>query len=463
MQITTDKNFSDLGEMIGEFIGGKSNSTLMAGAKKATSKMEMGIGLSDMMPDDGGLSRPFYADQAVFGQAVMDGGSEVLALVEAAGREGLSETARRQALSHLTLNTRYNRETGKFDKVWGKARPAGVSDAAPDLVAAQLASPGSVGYFTDIFRKPLIWSNARKLAEMYTGDNPWAEMMTLITEDYSGFAALMNAGSLNNNASADVEVQDGLMTQPVMNAWVSYRISIEELERSKNPNSRFPFNGQPISFKQSYANWALDLALDYSIIFGIPQAGINGLLQVNGVTAWPTDSLTVIAAGVSATKGHDMYIALAKQVAAFLSTSKNMLKRVRISMSPEALNLFSIYNYSDVYNPETPIVTFIKNFLAGEGKGGTTPDVEIFSDPLLSAGTIFRSAATDLLIITAPEIVGGPDDQSQALVRFGMPLPKFMYPVVPGQYGTPFKTLFRFAGIFAPYTPAVKVFSGFGV
>ena len=100
---------------------------------------------------------------------------------------------------------------------------------------------------------------------------------------------------------------------------------------------------------------------------------------------------------------------------------------------------------------------------AGEGKGGTTPDVEVFSDPLLSAGTIFRSAATDLLIISAPEITGGPDDQSQALVRFGMPLPKFMYPVFPGMQGTPYKTLMRFAGIFAPYTPAVKVYSGFGV
>lgn len=470
MQIIAEKPFQGVADMMNEFIGGKPTNALMASAQKATSRMEMGIGLSDSMPDDPGLSRPLYFDQANFGTAVMDGGSEVQALVEAAARDGLSEGERRAAMSKLRLDRRYNRETGRFDMIWGKARNGGqmdsfgAMDAAPDLIAAQLASPGSIGYFTDIFRKPLIWSNASKLAEMYTGDNPWAELMTLITEDYSGFAALMNAGAVSNNASADVEVRDSLMSQPVMNAWVSYRISIEELERSKNPNSRFPFNGQPIAFKQSYANWALDMLRDYAIIYGVPDAGINGMLQVNGVTAWPGQSLTTIAAdGANTHKGQTMYQGLAAQVASFLSASKNMLKRVRIAMSPEALNLFSIYNYSDVYNPETSIVTFVKNFLAGEGKGGTTPDVEVFSDPLLSAGTIFRAAATDLLIISAPEITGGPDDQSQALVRFGMPLPKFMYPVFPGMQGTPYKTLMRFAGIFAPYTPAVKVYSGFGV
>jgi hypothetical protein len=101
--------------------------------------------------------------------------------------------------------------------------------------------------------------------------------------------------------------------------------------------------------------------------------------------------------------------------------------------------------------------------MAGEGKAGALPDIEIISDPLLSANTIFNTAATDRLIFSAPEIVGGPDETPQALVRYGMPLPKTMYPVLPGQYGTAYKTLMRYAGVFAPYTPAVAVYSGFGV
>jgi len=260
-----------------------------------------------------------------------------------------------------------------------------------------------------------------------------------------------------------VEFQAGLMTQAVINASVTYRISIEELERSRNPNSTYPFNGQPITYKQQYANFVLDLMRDYVIYNGIPQAGITGLFTVNGLTTWATDSLTTIAASASATKGHDMYIALAKQVASFLSSSYNMFSRVRIGMSPLALNLFTTYNYSDTYNPDTALVIMVKNFLAGQGKSGTTPDIEIYSDPLLAAGTLFNTTDSDILTITAPEIVGGPDNQNQALIRFGMPLPKFMYPVIPGMQGTPYKTLSRFGGVFAPYTPAIQTFSGFGV
>lgn len=470
MKILVDKHspFSGVADMLGEFIGGKPRNALMAGAQKATSKMEMAIGFDDAMPDDIAPSRPLFFDPAMMGQAVVDGGSEVLELVKNAQREGLSESESRAALGKLRLDRRYNAQTGKFDFVFNRAqaKPEGVMDAAPDLIAAQLASPGSVGYFTDIFRKPLIWSRATDLAEMYTGDNPYAELMTLVTEDYSGFAAIMNAGAASNNNSADVEVQDSLMSQAVLNAWVSYRISFEELERSKNPNSRFPFNGQPIAFKQSYANWALDMLRDYGIIYGFPQANINGLVQVNGVTAWSTigQSLTTIAADSGNTnKGQSMYQGIAVAIMTFLSTSKNMLKRVRVSMSPEALNQLATYNYSNVYNPQTAIKTLVDNFLAGEGKAGTLPDIQIISDPLLSANTIFNSDTHDRLIITAPEIVGGPDETSQALVRYGMPLPKTMYPVIPGQYGTAYKTLMRYGGVFAPFTPAVQVFSGFGV
>lgn len=461
MQITAEKPFQDVAELIGEFINGRPTNQLHAGAKKATGRMELGIGLSDSMPDDPGLQQPLYFDPAIAGAVVADGGDQIEALLESATREGLSMMEQNEAWAAIMLHRRYNRGTGKFDLIY---KERGVSDAGPDLIAAQLASPGSIGYFTDIFRRPLVWSNATKLADMYTGDNPWCELMSLVTEDYSGFAALMNAGAPSNNASADVEVQDGLMSAPVMNAWVSWRLSIEETERAKSPNSRFPFNGQPIAFKQSYANWALDMLRDYTIIYGVSAAGINGMLQVNGVTSWPYQSLSVIAAdGANTNKGQSMYQGIAQAIMTFLSTSKNMLRRVRVAMSPEAINQLSTYNYSNIYNPETAISILVKNFLAGEGKAGTQPDIEIFSDPLLSAGTIFNALATDYLILSAPEIAGGPDENSQSLVRYGMPLPKFMYPVFPGMQGTPYKTLMRLAGIFAPYTPAVKVYSGFGV
>lgn len=465
MKINAEKAFDPIVEMVDRMFSAKPKDALMADAQAATKSMELEMTLSEgqgsWFPADAGASQPLYVADSLFGQNVYRG-EDVRTLVGMAG-DAKSAQESKSIMSKLSVSKKFNRETGKYDFVWGRASDALVGDAAPDLIGAQLASPGSIGYFTDIFLKPLIWSNAMKNVEVYTGTNPWAEMMTLVTGDFSGFAALLAAGALSNNLSNDVEFQAGLMTQAVINASVTYRISIEELERSRNPNSTYPFNGQPITYKQQYANFVLDLMRDYVIYNGIPAAGITGLFTVNGLTAWPGLSLTTIAAGVSANKGHDMYIGLAVQVANFLSASYNMFSRVRIGMSPAALNQFTTYNYSDTYNPDTALVIMVKNFLAGQGKAGTTPDIEIYSDPLLAAGTLFNPAATDILTITAPEIVGGPDNQNQALIRFGMPLPKFMYPVIPGMQGTPYKTLSRFGGVFAPYTPAVKTFSGFGV
>lgn len=458
MRVVADKPLQPLAEMMNEFMGQTPKNALQADAQRATRGMELELGTSDSDFDISSAmsASPLYVDPAMYGGSVIDGGADVVALVEQAARAGASKAD----LSRIAKGIKYNRETGKFDFVF---RRAGVSDAAPDLISAQLAGPGAVSYFTDIFKRPLVWSNATKHVEIYTGTNPWAEVMSLITGDFSGFAALLSAGGVGNNMSADVEYQAGMMTQAVINASVSYRVSIEELERSKNPASAFPFNGQPIATKMQYANWALDMIRDYSIIFGIPQANINGLSQVNGVTAWPGSSLSVIAAGGSSTKGQDMFIGLAQQLATLLTTSQNMLSRVRVGMSPLALNLLGTYPYSATYNPQSALKTLVDNFLAGEGKSGMSPDIEIFSDPLLSAGTIFNPAATDILIISAPEIVGGPDETKQALIRFGMPLPKFPYPVFPGMQGTPYKTLSRISGVFAPYGPAIKMFYGFGV
>ncbi len=395
--------------------------------------------------NDAGMESPLYVADSLFNSNVY-ASNEVKNLVK------------QQADDRLGIRWKKN-PNGKFDLLWDKR---GVGDAAPDLIGAQYLSPGSVNYFTDIFRKPLIWSRAMDLVSVHTGTNPWAEAMTLVSEDYSGFAGLTTAGALSNNASNDVEVNTGMMTQAVMNTSVTYRLSIEEQERAKNPNSSYPFNGQPIAHKQQYAQWVLDILRDYLVYYGNTATGMYGLFSVNGTTSYGT-SLSTIAASSSGIEGQQMYIGLATKIATFLTTSQNMLKKVRVAMSPLALNLLSTYNYSATYNPQTAIKTLVDNFIAGEGKSGMTPDIELFSDPLLSASTIFNSSAHDYLVISAPEIVGGPNDESQALVRFGMPLPDFVYPVFPGMQGTPYKTLRRISGIFAPYAPAVAVYTGFGV
>lgn len=364
--------------------------------------------------------------------------------------------------SKVGMRYKLDNRTGKYVIDWAKA---GVRDAdTTSLITGQLLSPNSVGWFQDVARRPLLYSNARKMITPYTGTDPWAEVMSLGLEDYSGFASLANAGSVNNNASNDVEVTTGLMSSPIINMNVTYKLSVAELERAKSANSAFPFGGQLIAHKQAYARWVLDTLTDSLIYYGNSATGTVGLITVNGATSFNSGtSLTDIANGASTTKGHDMYLAVANVIATFLNASYNMLKTIKVAMSPLAYNLLTRYPYSDTYNPQSAIKTFMDNFLSGQGKYDTTPDIEIVVDPMLSAGTIFNTGAEDYMVISCPEIAGGPDDQPNALTRFGMPIPEFVYPVVPGQYNTPYKTLRRVAGVFAPYTPAVAAYSGFGV
>ncbi len=105
---------------------------------------------------------------------------------------------------------------------------------------------------------------------------------------------------------------------------------------------------------------------------------------------------------------------------------------------------------------------FEENFLAGMTKNGTTPKIEFFADPLLAADTDFSKDGLDRLVITAPEIGAGPNDEKQDLLLLGVPLENFTYPVYPNSYDQQHAVLRRFAGVFAPVGQAVKVYTGFG-
>ena len=353
----------------------------------------------------------------------------------------------------------YDHETKKYDVKWDKNM---VTDSV-DLIAAQTITPWSVNWFRNVFKQPLAWSKARKFVTIENGTDPWAEVMSMPLAQFSGFAALNNAGSLGNSKTQDVEIQTGMMTRTIINMDVTYKITIEELKRLETSGA--PWAGQMLSQKQEYANWVLEMLTDVLIYFGNAATGTDGLFTVNSPTSWASigDSLSVVAAGASASKGSDMYALFAKALNSFLTTNMNKFPKIMVGMSPLAYNIFTSAAYSSVYSPISPMKTFMDNYQAGQDKDGRMPEIEIFADPLLAASTIFNALATDYLVITAPEIGTGPDDQPQPLVTFGAPLMEFVYPVVPGQYTTQYKMLRRAAGIFAPYTPAIQVYTGFGV
>lgn len=359
----------------------------------------------------------------------------------------------------VDLRPVFNATTGKYDMVVQKS--AFVGDSG-ELLAAQAISPWNASFFPKVFKQPLLYSHARDLVKREAGSNPWGEVQALQLAAYSGWGQIENAGTVAANLKKNVNIQGGMMTNQIINMKVFFNFTVEEMQRAQGGNGS-PFAGSLMAEKQKYAQYVLDMMTDYLTYFGNSETNTPGLFDVNGLTTYSGTTLAAIAAGNSTTKGSLMYQALAKVVKEFMDASQNKFDVVRVAMAPAAYNLLTSTPYSDAYSGESPLATFEKNFAAGMTKNGSKAKIEIYSDPMLAANTEFNSTASDRLVITAPEIGAGPNDDQQDLVLLGIPLENFTYPVYPNSYDQQHCVLRRFSGVFAPVAAAVKVYSGFGV
>ena len=361
----------------------------------------------------------------------------------------------------VSLSPRWNSSTNKWDMV---AQNNHVGDAAPDLIAAQSIAPWSQGYFQGIFERPLLYSHAHDLVKIEQGDKPWCEVMNLMLDDFGGSAmGPSKAGSPENSMTKDVTVTAGMMTSQVVNMYVTYSLTVEESEGSRSVAGSNPYGGTLLAKKIKYANYILELLTDYLIYFGNADTDTYGLMQVNPVTAITGGSLKSVIAGSSQTKGSVVYQKVAALINNFFSDSYNKFDHIKVGMSTYAYNLFCSVPYSDAYSPESALSVFQKNYNAGRGETDKEPRIEFFADPMLDANTEFNSNAYDYLTITAPEVGTGPEDTRQSIIKCGMPLKEFVYPVIPGMVNTQHRMLRRYAGVFAPVSNSVKIYTGFGV
>ena len=392
------------------------------------------------------------------------------------GKSAALDAAFKANANAMGMNYSYNSMTKKWDVNLSSAKPRGmvgdsglVLDAAGQFINGQLLSPNAINMIQEVFRQPLSWSDASSLVKIQTGDNPWAEAQSMFTAGYSGWGAINTSGSADNTMNQDVEVQSGMLSQAIINMDVTYKLSVQEMERAKASGGNVPYAGQLIAQKQAYANWVLDIMRDALIYYGNTATNNTGLLSVNSIVAWTSVGsnqtlATIDTDGANTAKGSKAYQQLATAVADFLSTLKNKVTKVNIRMSPEAYNLLGKLPYSDVYNPAAAVKIMLENFMSGAGQGAA-PSLEILPDPMLSASSkanVFNSIDHDYLVITAESIGTGPGNESQSLIWYGQPLDKFIYPVVPQQFSTQYRTLRRVSGIFAPLTTAVKVYSTYG-
>lgn len=349
----------------------------------------------------------------------------------------------------------YDYASGKF-----KQRFAMAGDAGFDPIAGQLFSPWNITYLSKIWKEPMMYSRAKDIIRTeHAGSNPFAEIFTLFMEQYAGWGVIGQTGDLQNQMANDVNIKDGIASFPIINMMGTYSVTLEEKKRKVWG----PTGQSPIGRKQSYLNYVFDMMDAILIYFGNEETHTPGLLDINPIKSWDTGkSLKDIFYGTSTTRGSDVFRMLAGKINDFLTRSDNKFGHLKIAVSPEAYNYLMSTPYSDQFDAETAMRTFSKNYLAGKGPNGTDPIIEFIAEPLLKAHSVLNPNDFDYMVINAPEIGGGPNDEKQATNFYATVLNKFVFPVIPGMYNDQYKTLRRTAGVIAPVPSAVEVWAGFG-
>lgn len=446
MRIDCSSEFKQLGKLAGRMVGRNGNAANVL--RDATLQIGRASDPHYGVPISAVTNPTFVGDSAAIGAAV--------------GLTPELEALYKKNAMGVDIRPRFNARTGKYDMLFSKSGVKTYTGDRGELISAQAISPWNASYFPELFRQPLLYSHARDLVKRLGGTNPWGEVQNLQLAAYSGWGLIDGAGTVAANLKQNVNVQGGIMSSAIINIKVFFNFTVEEMERAKGDNGS-PFAGSLMAEKQKYAQYVIDMITDYLTYYGNEETNTLGLFDVNGETSWAEQTLEEIAADDSNTnKGYTMYKQLAKAITDFMGASQNKFDIVRVAMAPAAYNLLTSVPYSNNYEAKSALAIFEENFNAGMTKNGSKPKVEFFADPFLAANTEFNASLSDKLVITAPEIGAGPNDEKQDLLLLGVPLENFTYPVYPNAYDQQHAVLRRFAGVFAPVGLAVKVYAGFG-
>lgn len=326
--------------------------------------------LSDATLSIGPASEPAYGIPASAVQNPIFVGD--CAMIGAAdGMTAELEALYKKDARNVNIRPTFNHATGKYDLIFSKSgiRTGLTGEAAP-LIAAQTVSPWNAAFFPELYRQPLLYSHTRDLVKRKTSSNPRAETQALPLASYSGWAQLASAGTVGANLKKNVNVQSGMMVQPIINIKIFFNFTVEEAQRAADGNGA-PFASSLMAEKQRYAQYVLDMMTDYLTYFGNADTGTVGLFDVNGITAWSGNTLKQIADDASnANKGSAMYKELAKVIREFMDASDNKFDIVRVAMAPQAYNLLTATAYSDTFNPKGTLAIYSENFESGVTKSG---------------------------------------------------------------------------------------------
>ena len=441
MDIKTGKGFSGLVNKAMSYV--EKDAGLMRALNNCTLEVGFDNDPGFGVPAHAADSALFCGDEAVIGRKIIDAATEAMLRTDA---------------SKVSVRPQWNEETKKFDMLFKSM----MGDATPDFLAGQIFSPWNITYLNKIWKEPLSYSHAKELVRSENaGNNPFAELFTLFLEQYAGWGVIGQTGTFQNNMTNDVQVKNGMASFPIINMMGTYSITLRE----KKQKSWGPMGTSPIARKQSYLEYVMDMMKNILIIYGNEETNTPGLMQINPIKTWASGKSVkdYYASTTSTTRGSDLFRMLAGVVNDFMAKADNKFGKIKIAVSPEAYNYLTSTPYSDVYSPQAAMKTFAENYLAGKGPGHTTPIIEWVAEPLLKAGSPVNPNAFDYMILSAPEIGGGPENERQATNFYANVLDKFVFPVMPGMYNEQYKTLSRTAGVIAPIPAATEVYAGFGV
>lgn len=438
MQINASTQFRGLAHKVENFID--KDAGMRAGLRGTTLDVGFASDPGHGIPAHAAQSAVFVGDSAMIGNKVITPAAE--------------QVFKRNPNS-MQVRPVYNRDTGKYDMHFAMA-----GDAAFDPLAGQMFSPWNITYLSKVWKRPLSYTRARDMVRFErAGNNPFAELFTLFLEDYAGWGVIGQTGEFMNQLTNDVNVMNGMASFPIINMMGTYSVTVEEERR----NAWGPGMGSPIARKQQYLNYVMDMMDAILIYFGNDETNTPGLLDLSPVRTWTAGkSMKEISKGAGTTRGSEAYRLLAGVLNDYLSANDNKFQKIKIAVSPEAYNYLTSMTYSDQFDATTAMQTFAKSYLAGRGPDGGTPMIEFIAEPLLKANSDFNPNDFDLMVITCPEIGGGPEDEPQGTNFYATVLDKFVFPVIPGQYNYQYKTLRRTAGVIGMMSSATQVWAGFG-
>jgi hypothetical protein len=409
------------------------------------------------------ISNKDDAGRASFSTRVSDSAREYILEMKSRLMDGgaTAEVAEKRVRDSISVIGHYDDKLRQYvaEPMVGKTK---------DSLLAGLAIPyWDVSYTTKVFKQPFIQGIARNLVDVIGVPNVWADMLVMYAETFEGMARLSGVAKSNGefNDSAPVRSRMGQLVSEFVNLVVDYETSFHEgIVASQPGNFLTPM---AITDRERYARLMLEQLTNALWLFGAPEAGFEGLAQLEAEDAYGGTPLNTIWNGSSATKGALAVTELLKMIGDMQEALSFLPSSVRINVSPTAYKVLKWTMQSDVYNPTNPLRIIKDNFkdsemIVSNGFGTGIEDFKLVSDPFCAAHTPWNDNASDLMFITFPTIKSALDPQEGVVVA-PVAIENFVLPSFPQRDGLQRTMLKRIGSLIAPITGTIKIVRGFGV